>query len=310
MIKNKKILSLIIFLMLSLNSNSKENISIVYKINNEIITNIDINKERRYLIVLNAELKTLDEVQLINISKNSIIREKIKKIELLKYFDIEKSELDIEEYLKNIYKTLNIMNESEFDVYLGNNDLSLDYFKEKIRIEIFWNQLIYEKYINLININENILKDKLNKIQNKEQEKVFFLSEIVFEIETNNTYEKKKRNIEKSINEIGFNNTANIYSISDSSKLGGKIGWIEEQKLSKNILEKLSSLNVGQTTQPIQVGSNFLILNIEEIKYEKMEIDEKEILKKMIQFETNKKLDQFSKIYYKQVELNQKIDEL
>ena len=114
----------------------------------------------------------------------------------------------------------------------------------------------------------------------------------------------------QSISEIGFNNTANIYSISDSSKFGGKIGWVDEKKLSKKIIQELQSLEAGQYTKPIQTGSLFLILKIEEIKYEKAMFNEDEELNKMIQFETSKQLDQFSKIFYNKIKINSLIDEL
>ena len=309
MIKKKFILNLIILIIFNFNAYAKENINIVYKINNEIITNVDVEKESRYLITLNRELKNLNKNKLLDISKQSILREIIKKIELSKYFDLKSPADNVKDYLQNFYNTLNIKNETEFRQYLAGNDLTLEYVEKKITLEIYWNQLIYEKYINLINLDENALKNKIKEINNKEKEKVFFLSEILFEVDNNNKFETKIKIIEQSIKEIGFNNTANIYSVSDSSKLGGKIGWIEEQKLSKKVLEKLNLLDSGQRTLPIQVGNTFLILKIEEIKYKQKIIDKKEILKKMIQFETNKKLERFSKIYFKQIKINQKIDE-
>ncbi len=304
------ILSLIILLTLSFESVSKENTYIVYKINNEIITNTDIEKEYRYLTSLNTELKNLDKSKVLKISKDSALREKIKKIELAKYFDVESLDLNIDKYLQNFYKNLDIENNSEFEKYLKNNDITINYIKKKIQIEILWNQLIYDKYINQININETELKEKLKKVKNKEKNKIYFLSEILFDKENNSSFEKKLKDINDSIDEIGFGNTANIHSVSESSKFSGKIGWVDEKKLSKKIIEKLQFLKIGQHTSPIQAGNSFLILKIEEIKYESKEIDEEEELKKMIQFETSKQLDQFSKIFYKKVEINNVINEL
>ena len=136
------------------------------------------------------------------------------------------------------------------------------------------------------------------------------MSEIIFEKENNSNFEKKITNINQSIAEIGFNNTANIYSISDSSKFGGKIGWIEGGKLSKKIAQQLESLKVGQHTQPMQASGAFMMLKIEKIKYEKKLIDEKKELEKMIEFETTRQLNQFSKIFYKKIKINNSIDVL
>ena len=310
MTKIKFILSLIILLTLSIKSYSDENIYIVYKVNNQIITNTDIEKEYRYLVSLNNQLKSLDKLKVLEISRESALREQIKKIELSKYFDLQVLNLNIDNYLENFYKNLDINTESEFEKYLEGSNISLDYIKKKIQIEILWNQLIYDKYIAQINIDQNKLKEKLKELSNKANQKVYLLSEILFDKENNSSFEKKLEDINQSINEIGFNNTANIFSITDSSKFGGKIGWIEEQKLSKKIIEELQLLETGQHTSPIQTGSSFLILKIEEIKYEKTTINEEEELNKIIQFETSKQLDQFSKIFYKQIKINSLIDEL
>lgn len=310
MTKIKFILSLIILLALSIKSYSDENIYIVYKVNNQIITNTDIEKEYRYLVSLNNQLKSLNKLKVLEISRESALREQIKKIELSKYFDLQTLNLNIDNYLENFYKNLDINTESEFEKYLESSNISLDYIKKKIQIEILWNQLIYDKYIAQINIDQNKLKEKLKELSNKANQKVYSLSEILFDKENNSSFEKKLEDINQSINEIGFNNTANIFSITDSSKFGGKIGWIEEQKLSKKIIEELQLLETGQYTSPIQTGSSFLILKIEEIKYEKTTINEEEELNKLIQFETSKQLDQFSKIFYKQIKINSLIDEL
>ena len=308
--KIKFICTLIILLTLSVKSYSNENIHIVYKVNNQIITNADIEKEYQYLISLNNQIKNLDKVKVLEISKESALKEKIKKIELAKYFDLETLDLNIDIYLQNFYKNLNINSDTEFKQYLKENNMSLDYVKTKIQIEILWNQLIYDRYIAQINIDRDELKKKLDEASSGLNQKIYSLSEILFDKENNSSFEKKLENIGQSISEIGFNNTANIYSISDSSKFGGKIGWVDEKKLSKKIIQELQSLEAGQYTKPIQTGSSFLILKIEEIKYEKAMFNEDEELNKMIQFETSKQLDQFSKIFYNKIKINSLIDEL
>ena len=308
--KVKFILFLFLLLIISFKPSTAENFYIVYKVNNEIITNSDIEKEYRYLVSLNNQLKNLEKQKIIELSKESALREKIKKIELIKYFDLKTININIDNYLENFYRNLNIKNKKEFEEYLQSNNISLNYVQKKIEIEILWNQLIYDRYIGQINIDTNQLKEKVKKLISTKKQKKYSLSEILFNIENNSNFEKKLENINQSISEIGFKNTANIYSISDSSKFGGKIGWIEEQKLSTKILEQLKALEVGQYTSPVQVGSSFLILKIEEIKYENAIINEDEELNKMIQFETSKQLDQFSKIFYEKIKINSFINEL
>ena len=297
-------------MILNFQSLSNENVYIIYKVDNHIITNFDIEKEFNYLVTLNSELKDLDKKKAMEIARESALREKIKEIELSKYFDIKSIDMNIEIYLKDFYKTLNIKNENEFNEYLIDNDLKIDYITMKIQLEILWNQLIFDRYKDQINIDKTKLKEKINKTNKKIEKKMYSLSEIVFEKENNENLDKKIKKINQSINEIGFNNTANVYSISDSSKFGGKIGWIEESQLSEEIIQSLNLLKVGEYTMPMQSGAVFLVIKIEEIKYEKQLIDEKIELDKLVKFETNRQLEQYSKIFYKQIKINNSIDEL
>ena len=309
--KNKKI-SLIIILLLFINSKllANEKLFIVYNINNEILTNIDIIKESKYLIILNNQLKNLEEEKIINIAKESALREIIKKTELSKYFDLNKKNPTATEYIKTLYQRLKLKNEIEFKKYLKSNGLQLDYIEKKIMIEMYWNQLIYDKYIRQVKINENKLKKEIKGNDSNVNEKSYLLSEIYFEKNNQVTLDQQIKNINESIKEIGFKNTANIYSISDSSKFGGDIGWVDENKLSNKILEKVIKINMGEHTKPIQIGGYFLILKIEKIKSVKKNIDQKEELEKRVKFETSRQLDQFSKIYYNKIKINTNINEL
>ena len=248
--KIKFIYILIILSLIMLNTKlfSDESVYIVYKVNNQIITNKDVEKEQQYLISLNNRLKELDEARMLEVSKESALREKIKKIELEKYFNFETLELNVDIYLENFYKTLNLNNKNEFEQYLKENNISLNYIKNKIQIEVLWNQLIYDQYISQINIDKNELKKKLQETYNNLDQKVYSLSEILFENEISTDFDKRLKDITQSISEVGFNNTANLYSVSDSAKFGGKIGWVEEQKLSKKIIEELQTLEAGQFT--------------------------------------------------------------
>jgi len=309
-LKKHIVISFIILMILNFQSLSNENVHIIYKVDNHIITNFDIEKEFNYLVTLNSELKNLDKKKAMEIARESALREKIKEIELSKYFDIKSIDMNIEIYLKDFYKTLNIKNENEFNEYLIDNDLKIDYITKKIQLEILWNQLIFDRYKDQINIDKIKLKEKIKKTNKKIEKKMYSLSEIVFEKENNENLDKKIKKINQSINEIGFNNTANVYSISDSSKFGGKIGWIEESQLSEKIIQSLNLLKVGQYTMPMQSGAVFLVIKIEEIKYEKQLIDEKIELDKLVKFETNRQLEQYSKIFYKQIKINNSIDEL
>ena len=175
---------------------------------------------------------------------------------------------------------------------------------------MFWNRLIYQKYKNQININEASLKKKINDEEIQDNKKVFLLTEIIFQKKSDISNDDQLKRLTKSIDEVGFKNTASIYSLSNSAKLGGDIGWIDETSLSREIIKKLNNIGIGDFIGPITVGSNLLLLKIENIKFEKKENNKKIKLEKMIQFETNKQLGQFSKIYFNRIKINTNINEL
>ena len=310
MYKKKLVIILIsISLLTNLPLLSDEKVFIVFDVNDQIITNIDVEKESKYLISLNDQLKKLNPKRILDISKESALREKIKEIELLKYFDLEVKNPLIEKYIENFYLRLKLNNKSELSSLLDSYGLSMEYVQKKINIEITWNQLIYEKYIDQVNIDINKLKKKISKNKSTAKKKKYLLSEIIFETDNQKNLDNKVIKINESIKEIGFKNTANIYSVSDTAKFGGEIGWVEEERLSKKIKQELNKLNINENTLPFQTGGSFMILKIDNIKYEEKIINEKIQLEKNIQFETDKQLERFSKIYYNRLKINTAINE-
>ena len=305
----KIIFSYIIILFSVTESFSETKIYIKASVENEIITNYDIQKEIRYLQILNNDLKNLNESKKIEIAKNSLINEIIKKKEIIKIFDFEDENLFVERYLKDLYIKLNISSEKDFEkMLLRNENYSLDEIKKKIKIEILWNELIYSKYVNQIKIDNNLLTKKLNNMNNKIR-KEYLLSEIIFMKPINENFEDFVKKIITSISEIGFNNTANIYSIAETSKLGGKLGWIDENNLSELISKELSEIDEGEYTNVINIRNNFMILKIEKIRLKEISINKEKELKKMIKYETNKQLNQFSRIYFEKSKINYSINE-
>ena len=305
----KIIFSYIIILFSVTESFSETKIYIKASVENEIITNYDIQKEIRYLQILNNDLKNLNESKKIEIAKNSLINEIIKKKEIIKIFDFEDENLFVERYLKDLYIKLNISSEKDFEkMLLRNENYSLDEIKKKIKIEILWNELIYSKYVNQIKIDNNLLTKKLNNMNNKIR-KEYLLSEIIFMKPINENFEDFVKKIITSISEIGFNNTANIYSIAETAKLGGKLGWIDENNLSELIFKELNKIDEGEYTNVINIGNNFMILKIEKIRLKEISINKKNEFNKMIKYETNKQLNQFSRIYFEKSKINYSINE-
>jgi len=308
MIKNRLILIVILF-MLFLLPKSLANITIALKINDNIITNQDIVKESLYLKALNKELENLNSKKIHKIAKESIIKETIKKIELSKYYILDQKNPILENIIKDFYLKLDMKNEIEFQDHLKKYSLTILDVKKKIEIESSWNALIEKNYRPLIQINKDNLMNKISKLNNNEKKKSYFLSEIFFEKKVNENIDDLNSKIKESIKEIGFENTANIYSISDTSKFGGKIGWIEEANLPSTLKSAISKLDINEYTDPISVNNNFLILKLVDIKDEVIELDKELLLQNMVNYELNRQLNNYSKIYYNKVYINSTVYE-
>ena len=288
---------------------SSINFRIILKIDNQIVTTYDLEQERNYLLALNPRLNEVDEKTLLNIAKKSIVKEVIRKNEILKYKELNLQNSQINTVLEKMINDLNFSNLQQFQNYLMSYSVSIEEIRGKIEIENEWKNLIYAKYSKSINIDKASLQSKIDNISEKEFLIEYNLSEIIFSKQNNNNLKEVEKKIFESINEIGFENTANLYSISDSAKVGGKIGWIRKDNLSAEVVEKLKNLKQNSNSPVIEIGNNYLILKINEIKETPVKIDKKRELEKMIMIETSKQLDKFSNIFYNKIKLNSKISE-
>lgn len=301
----KFLIILVIFLTNFLPSlASEKKIEILFKVNQNVISNVDIINEAKYLKALNKGLENLSVDEILKFAKNSLIKEIIKKDEIEKYYKIDYSSKDVDIYIQRLFKRLGFNNISDFKDYLSQNNIEIQDLRKKLVIEKSWNTLIYEIYNEKVIINKNEITKKLDKIIKENSfQKSFNLSEIIFSEKDKSNYEKKYSEIMSDIEKIGFNQSAVIHSISDTSSLGGEIGWIKESQLSKKILNQIENLEIGNYSEPILTAGGSLILKINNIKEIVNDAINKEVeLSNMIQSERNRQLKEYSVIHYKKIE--------
>ena len=281
---------------------------ILLKIENQIITSVDVNNEYKYLIALNPSLKNSKKEEMIQFSKKSIIQEKIKKIEIEKNFINPKiPEKFLEKILENVYSKIGIANLDKFKKYLIANNLDYENVKDKLINEALWNELIMIKFSSKIKINEKNLRDR---IKNNKFIKSYLLSEIFFEVTNLNDLDDKFQEISNAINNKGFDFAALKYSVSSTSNLGGKLDWINENSLNKSINLAINNLEINEFTKPIVLPGGFLILQVNDIKNTEVEIDLEKEFKRLLDYEKNNQLNQYSKIYYNKIKKDLEISEL
>ena len=309
----KKLLIFFLVIILSFVNLAKANeIKILYKLENEIITNQDVIDELNYLISLNNNLTSLEKNKLKEIAISSVIKEKIKYLELKKYFKINENTKEVDNIvLKELNNRLRINELENIKKHFSLYKLNLNQVKFKIRVELFWNKLIYDKYINKVSVNKKELKNKvLNDFKNKELIDEYFLKEILFNLEENENLEKKYIDIKNTIKSTGFENAANIYSVSDTSKFGGEIGWVNKLQLSKKITNQLDKIEIGDLTNYIPAGNNYLIIKLDNKRKIKSEINLDKEIELLIQKETDRQLNQYSINFFNRLKKNIFIYEL
>ena len=308
-LNRKAIFLILIFFIFTNFSYSKIDLQIVMKINNQIVTNYDIEKESNYLLALNPKLNEINKNDLFKLAKKSMIKETIRKSEILKYKEINLDNPRNKNILRNIMLNLNFSNQLQFESYLNDFNISLDDLRKKIGIENEWKNLVYSKYSQSVKINKENLINQIEMSSKEEFSIEYNLSEIVFIKNQNVSLKDQSKKILESIEINGFENTANLYSISDSSKVGGKIGWVKKNNLSLEINRELENLKINSYSDPIKIDNNYLILKINDIKEITVKIDKEKELNKMIMIETSKQLDKFSNIFYNKIKLNSVISE-
>ena len=304
---NKKLFISIIITFLFINFTKSQEIKIVSKVDDKIITNLDIEIEKKYLLLLNNKLSELSKNEIHNLAKNSLIKEIIKKKEINKFFK-EQDEKSNNKIVENFYKRLGFDNKNEFINFLNKKKINYENLKEKLIIEGMWNQIIYFKFKKRIRIDKKLIeKEIVDYYKSKDKKYEYNLSEILIDIEKDINIKKKE--ISKYIKEFGFKVAANKYSKSDTSKFGGEIGWIKSSRLTKKIKNELTKTKIDGVTKPIETSNGYLILKLNEKREIKEKFDLENELKQQINYETNRQLNQFSLIYYKKLKKNTNIYE-
>ncbi len=307
MIKFK--LFIIFLLVFLINFKIQADIKIKFKVGEDIITNIDILKEKNYLLFFRPDLNNLNEKDIIKISENSLIRELIKKKELDKIFKETNNQEFIENIKKNLFSRYKVQDEEQFKRLLIKNNIKFENLLNKLKYEGLWNELIYMKYNNSVKIDKDkTRKELILKISN-EKKYEYNLSEILFDIDKNEKLISKHLKIINTIREKDFKTAVSKYSISSSSNIGGELGWIKETMLSNDLNKILSKMKKNQITKPIKYPNGYLLLKINDKKEMKQVVDIEKELNDLISYKKNKQLNQFSLLYFKKLKQNTKISE-
>ena len=275
---------------------------ILFKVDNEIITTIDIFEEIKFLKSFNPEMNNLSKTELFEISKNSLLKNKIKKIEIMKFVkELKVEDKFLQNIIKHKYSKIGINSLENFKSFLKDNSLDFEVIREKLTTELIWNDLIYQKFNKKIVIDRDKIKDEILQNSQKENQIELLLSEITFSVNDKVEFQEKYQKILLDIEKIGFKKTALVHSKSETATNGGVVGWVNENTLNKNVKKTISELQIGQISKPIRTSSGFIILKIDDKRESVLKSNLNEKIEEIIKFKTNDQLDQFSNIYFNKV---------
>ena len=235
-------------------------------------------------------------------------KDKIKEIAIGQIVNkIEINDKDFTRILISNYSKAGYTEIEKINEHIAKFNINKEMLRKKMTINAIWNQFIYDKYSSNIKIDTEKLKQDILKDENQTE---YLLSEIFFDLQNNQSLDEKFNIINKGIKEKGFENSALIYSTSETSTSGGKIGWISENSLSPKILKKISEIKINEYTNPITIPGGFLILKLNEKRTTKRKIEFEEELNKIIKIKTNEQLNQFSNIFLNKIKKDVIINEL
>ena len=300
-------ITFVIFYVLLNESIAIEN-KIILKVENHIITSLDIFEEIKNLKFFNKNLNQIKNEEIYQIALQSILNQKIKEIEISKKFNEIK--LDDENYLNFLieskYKSLGYETLTEFKKELTNKKINFNNFEEKIKIDILWSQIIYSKYNSKIKINEKELRKEI--LSKKNISNSYELSEIIFNIENINEVNSKYQLIKEDIQKLGFDNAALKHSISTTASSGGNLGWIDEKQINSKLRNELNNTQVGNITKPIRIPGGFIILKKNDVKKTEVNLNIEQELKKLIDYNQETQLRNYSNVYFNKIKKDLKIN--
>jgi peptidyl-prolyl cis-trans isomerase SurA len=305
----KNLIKIFCFLLLFFSNNFFANASankIIAKIDNNIVTSYELkNKIRTAIFLSNQSLNQENIDKTKNQALSYLINMKIKKKEILKYkFNL--NEINIDKQLISI--ALNDLN--NFKKNFLQNNLDYEIFIEEIKIEVAWQQLIYNIYNKKINIDDKTIESILNKqVKNESSIIEFRLSEIEIEKNQDNDIDEEIKFIKEQIKKIGFENTASRYSVSPSSIKKGDLGWINEKSINTQIYKLIKDLNIGDIANPIKNFEKATFYKLSDKKISKVKnLDLEKLKKNLIMQKQNELLNFYSTSHLSKIKNNSLIE--
>ncbi len=289
-----KILFLLFLFNFSLLNASVEN-KIIANIGDKIISSYELKTKIKLLLFLSNQELNQDNINTTKaIAINSLINYKLKKKELERVnFPIENSK-ELSDHLSQVSNNYNSDINGLKEIF-NNHNLDFEFYMEEMKIQFAWQNFIFKRFNDKINVDENEIKVELNNfIKTQSNIEIYKLAEIEILLTNETENEEKIKEIQNQIKLEGFENTAIKFSDSPSSLKGGDIGWVNSKSLSKNILSLIKSMKPGEITRPISQPNSIVMFKLIDKKTEKLSEENLEKIKAQIM---NKKANELINLF-------------
>lgn len=302
MIKIKNIIFLILAPFIYFETlNADMNDSLFMTIGDKPITQSDLVNEIKLILILTNQSYSDDKRdQLHKIAIESTVKRTVKLIELERnnYFNFnqEDFEKELNRLASNIFVDLETLKN-----ICQTNELDFSIVENQVKIELYWNSLIFEMYKNQVSINPKQIEERIKLIQNEKKIEEYLISEIVIKTDEKNKIESEIENLRSKIKAEGFENVARNISISESSIQGGDLGWLNENIVSDKVKSALSKTPVGSISEPVILSEGILIFMVRDKRSVDMNLSVEEIKNQIVHSEKNKILNMHSKSHFDKV---------
>ena len=224
MIKIYKIIKIIFIYFFCINlANSEIKDSLFATVGHKAITQSDIVKEIKIILILSGETFSEEKrEQLKSAAIASTMKRSVKEIAIEKYPDLSFNGDDLTLETRKLAGNLG-MNVQKLQNTFASVGINFSEVEDQIKTELLWNSLIFKVYKDRININLDEIDEQLTKFKTKKIMYEYLISEIIINHVPEENLESEIDKIKDRIKNEGIKKVAIDISISETAVRGGSL---------------------------------------------------------------------------------------
>ncbi len=252
----KAYIALLLILLIPFSALCKSEFRVVYQVDDQIISNYDIEQARKLHNLLSNSNLGRSKVEKI------VVSEKIKEI-YANRLKIVASDVELQVHLNNFLKS-NKINMGEFKSLLSSKGISIETFYNFVKMNIRWKKVLDSRFG--YKINNMSIQDSIPLIPTPERiEKEYEFSEIFISVNRwglqNANLIAKRLEIELKAG-ADFEKAVEKFSSAESKLNKGKVGPIKKSRLPKHFRDILDKLKKNEISKPFEIDGGLILLKL------------------------------------------------